>query len=202
MENIIFVTGNHGKYVSARDKFAHIGVTVENINLDIEELEVSDVREVSLDKAKKAYEVLRQPCFVEDSGFYIETYPGKVNYPGTLVKRTGISSNIEELLYTMQDVENRNCYWLSCITFYDGENFHQFTEKEEGTLSKEIKGEMSEYARSRLWQVYIPKGSNKTLSELYQEGDYKNYNKKSPTESFVKWYSDNLSVKFKTKIKK
>lgn len=198
MDSIIFVTGNYGKYSSAKEKFASIGVTVENIDLDIEELLVSDVKEVSLDKAKKAYEVLKQPCFVEDSGFYIDGYPGKTNYPGTLVKRTGISKNIEELLDVMKNVSNRNCHFLSCVTFYDGANYHQFTTAVHGTLSNDIRGELSKEARSRLWQVFIPQGSTKTIAETPKEERKKN---KSSMQEFVKWYTDNRSVKCKVKVK-
>ena len=200
-ENIIFITGNYGKYASAKEKFASIGVTVEQIDLDIEELAVSDVQEVSLDKAKKAYTAINQPCFVEDSGFYIDAYPGKTNYPGTLVKRTGISQNVEKLLEIMKDIPNRNCHFLSCVTFYDGKVLHQFITKNSGTLSYEVRGELKKEAKSRLFQVFIPQGSTKTLAEIQSEGAKKNKTSKSSMQDFVNWYNDNLSVKCKKKIK-
>lgn len=201
MENIIFVTGNNGKYESAKEKFASIGVTVENIDVDIEELSVPDVKVVSLDKAKKAYDVLKQPCFVEDSAFYVDGYPGKTNYPGTLAKRTGLSTNVEKLLYIMKDVSNRDCHFLSCVTFYDGVEYYQFTEAVYGTLSYEIRGELSKDAKSRLYQVFIPNGSTKTLAETPKEERKKNKQNKSSMQQFVKWYADNKSVKCKIKSK-
>ena len=201
MENLIFFIVYKGKYEAAKDYFQKIDVNVEQLDLDIEELTVSDVKEVSLDKAKKAYSVLKQPCFVEDSGFYIEAYPNKTNFPGTLVKRLGISNNIEALLETMKNIENRNCYFLSCITFYDGENIKQFMKKSEGTLSKTIRGEISKSSKSRLWQVFIPKGSNKTLAETSKEERYNNKENKSSTEAFVEWYKFNKICQISRKIK-
>lgn len=200
--NIIFVTGNEGKYERAKDCFEKIGVKVEQIDLDIEELSISDVKEVSLDKAKKAYAVLKQPCFVEDSGFYIEGYPNKINFPGTLVKRLGISNNIEELLEVMKGVENRNCHWLSCITYYDGITFKQFNAKSEGILAKNIRGTLTKEAKSRLWQLFIPIGSNKTLAEMQKEERNKKL-KNSTTKEFVEWYKNNklCQVYNKQKIK-
>lgn len=201
MKSIIFVTGNYGKYSSAKEKFSKIGVTVENIDLDIEELSSSDVKEVSKDKAKKAYEVLKQPCFVEDSGFYIDGYPGKSNYPGTLVKRTGISENIEKLLEVMSEITDRNCHFLSCVTFYDGKNYHQFTTANYGTLSNSVRGSLSKEAKSRLWQVFIPQGSSKTFAETSKEERKDITKNNSSMQKFIDWYNDKISVNNKVKIK-
>jgi len=202
MNNIIFVTGNSGKFAKAKDLFQKIDINVEQVNLETEELENSDVKKVSLDKAVKAYSILQAPLFVEDSGFYIEDYPGKTNFPGTLVKRSGISTNIESLLEVMKYQTNRNCYFLSCITYYDGIIVKQFTTSSFGTLSKEIKGTLTKECKSRLWQVYIPKGSTKTLAELSKEERYNIQGNNSTTLEFVKWYQEEFSCQNKLKIKK
>ena len=141
---------------------------------------------------QKAYNIVHGPCFVEDSGFYIEGYPGKKDYPGTLVKRSGISTNIEELLEVMKDVENRNCYFASCVTYYDGVEYKQFLSYSKGILSKEKKGILPEKARSRLWEVFIPEGFTKTLAEMTnEERELRNKKTHSAFSQFMTWYVSN-----------
>lgn len=165
-EPLVFVTGNYGKYMSVRRRSEKYGIDVSYFNCDIDELETNDVFLVSKDKAEKAYQMMQCPCFVRDIGFYIEDYPDCPNYPGAFVKRSGISSHIEELLEKMKGVENRNCKFVDCLSYYDGEKLQQFVECSEGVLANEKRGELPKDAYSRLWEVFIPQGYSKTLAEM------------------------------------
>ena len=136
MENLTYVTGNYGKYISVKEKFEENNITINYFNCDLDEPDINDISYISKDKAKNAYEKINSPVFVADSGFYIENYPNNPGYPGAFVKRSGISSDIDLLLETMKDVTNRNCYFLDCLTFYDGNNYYQFFGKSEGIKKK------------------------------------------------------------------
>ena len=138
-----------------------------------------------------AYNILKSPVFVADSGFYINNYPSNPGYPGAFVKRSGISSNIEKLLSDMKNVEDRSCYFLDCLTFYDGVDFYQFFGSCYGTITKEIKGKKLKEAQSNLWQVFIPKNCNKTLSEMTKEERLnRNDDRTSSKEEFINWYKN------------
>jgi inosine/xanthosine triphosphate pyrophosphatase family protein len=52
--------------------------------MDIPELDSQDLIAISQDKAKKAFEKLKKPLIVDDSGIYFDEYPG---FPGPLAKR-------------------------------------------------------------------------------------------------------------------
>ena len=131
---------------------------------DLEEPDVNDIKYISLKEALKAYEIIKRPVFVADSGFYINAYPNNPGYPGAFVKRSGISTNIEKLIYDMKNVEDRSCYFLDCLTFYDGDNYYQFLGSCYGILASEIKGNDKKEAQSNLWKVFIPNNCNKTLA--------------------------------------
>lgn len=205
MEKIVYVTGNYGKYINVKEHFDSNDIDIDYYNCDIEELDINNIELISKDKVKKAYEKIRRPCFVGDSGFYIEDYPGMPDYPGAFVKRSGISTNIEELLKTMDKVKNRNCRFVDCLTFYDGENYFSFFGVCKGTLSTTIRGNPKREAKSALWQVFIPYNCTKTLAEM-TEYEFKNRNdgRTSATEQFIKWYKENCTKKNKilTKLKK
>ncbi len=192
MENLTYVTGNYGKYISVKEKFDSAGIEIEYLNCDLNEPNVNDIEFISKEKAKQAYEKVEKPVFVADSGFYIEDYPNNPNYPGAFVKRSGVSSDVNKLLNTMKNVENRNCYFLDCLTFYDGKKFSQFFGKSSGILSSELRGEANKKAKSNLWYVFIPTNCTKTLAEMTDyERNNRDDNRTSATDQFIKWYRDN-----------
>ena len=189
---LTYVTGNYGKYISVKEQFAKENIDIDFFTYDLEEPDINDIKYISKSKAKKAYEILNKPVFVADTGFYIEDYPNNPGYPGAFVKRSGISSDIENLLKVMEKVENRTCYFLDCLTFYDGNEFYQFFGASIGTLSHELKGESLKKAKSNLWYVFIPKNHTKTLAEMTDfERNNRNDDHTSATNEFIKWYKEN-----------
>lgn len=194
---LTYVTGNYGKYISVKEQFEKENIDIDFFTCDLDEPDINDIKFISKSKAKKAYDMLNKPVFVADSGFYIENYPNNPGYPGVFVKRSGISSDIDNLLNVMKDIKNRNCYFLDCLTFYDGNEYYQFFGISKGTLSYEKQGQSLEKAKSNLWYVFIPKNSTKTLAEMT---DYERHNRNddrtSATIEFINWYKQNyLNIK-------
>lgn len=203
MEKLIYVTGNYGKYVAVKKKSIAMGLDVDFFQYDLDELEINDVTVVSKDKASKAYQLVQNPCFVRDSGFYIEDYPGCPNYPGTLVKRSGISNNIEELLAVMKDVSNRNCKFVDCLTYYDGDKHYQFISESPGKLAYSKSGVLPKDAYSRLWEVFVPEGSGKTLAAMTdEERRIRDHKKIGTVDKFFQWWMQQEKEKTLLKVKK
>lgn len=204
MEKIVFVTGNYGKYISAKRHFEENEIEMDYYDCDLEELSINDIEAISKDKAKQAYNKLKRPVIVTDSGFYIEDYPNNPGYPGAFAKRSGISSNVSKLLDTMKNSSNRNCYFRDCLTFYDGKDCAQFFGISRGTLSDELRGEKNKSAKSNLWYVFIPNNYEKTLAEMTEyELSHKKDCSTSPITQFIDWYKFNiLNTKYLVKSKK
>ena len=192
MENLTYITGNYGKYISVKEKFEKAGIEIDYFKCDLVEPNVNDIKFISKEKARQAYDMLGTPVFVADSGFYIEDYPNNPGYPGAFVKRSGVASNVEELLETMKNVKNRNCYFLDCLTFFDGNDYFQFFGVSKGILSYEIKGEQMKRAKSNLWLVFIPNNCHKTLAEMTdEERNNRPDNHTNATDEFIEWYKLN-----------
>lgn len=192
MKNLTYVTGNYGKYISVKEKFDNEGIYIDYFKCDLDEPEIDDIKIISKEKAKQAFELLGKPIFVTDSGFYIEDYPNNPGYPGAFVKRSGISSNIVNLLETMKNINNRNCYFLDCLTFYNGSEYFQFFGISRGTLAKEIRGKENKKAKSNLWYVFIPVNCYKTLAEMTdEERNSRPDGSISATDQFIEWYKNN-----------
>ncbi len=201
MENLTYVTGNYGKYISIKEQFERNDIYINYYNIDIKEPNVNDISIISREKARCAFDMINKPVFVVDSGFYIENYPDSPGFPGAFVKRSGVSSNIDDLLKTMKYVENRDCYFMDCLTFYDGEELHQFYGVSKGTLSTKKRGNKLKKAKSDLWYVFIPYNCTKTLAEM---NDFERLTREdertSAAEAFIEWYKSNkLDIKRKIK---
>ena len=191
MGNIIYVTGNYGKYVSVKECFTEKNIEIDFYKYDFEEMEINDIEKISRKKALDAYKILQTPCFVADTGFYINDYPNNPGYPGAFVKRSGISSDIDGLLETMKKQSNRTCKFVDFLTFYDGNEFYTFYGVSNGTLAFSKKGNPIKKAKSNLWYVFIPNNCDKTLAEMSEE-ERKNRNDghTSATELFAEWYKN------------
>ena len=202
MDKITYVTGNYGKYISVKECFEKENIDIDFYKYDFEEPNINDIEIISKSKVEEAYSILNSQCFVADTGFYIEEYPGNKGYPGAFVKRSGISSNVDDLLKTMKDVKNRSCKFVDCLTFYDGNEFYTFYGISKGTLSYEKRGNKLKRAKSNLWYVFIPDNNTKTLAEMTDyERNNRNDGHTSATEIFIKWYKDEY-LKENNKIRK
>lgn len=187
MNKIYYVTGNSGKVESAR-KYLE-GIEVEMVDYDFIEPDVNDIKYTAEWKVKKAYEMLKKPCI--DSGFYIPNYPKEENFPGAFVKRKIIEGiGLEGLLDDMNNIDDRYCYFLECLAYYDGENLEFFYGKSEGNLSLVKSGVDNKKKWSPLWEIFIPLGYDKTISEMT---DDERNNRKNSTHAFLefkKWYQE------------
>lgn len=168
MEKIYYVTGNKGKVLSAKKYLGDI--EVEMIDYDFIEPDVNDIKYTAEWKVKKAYEMLGKSCIALDSGFYIPNYPKEENFPGAFVKRKLIEGiGLDGLLEDMKEVDDRYCYFLECLAYYDGENLEFFYGRDEGTIARSISDIEKTVNWSNLSRVYIPYGFNKTLAEMTEE---------------------------------
>ena len=188
----MFATGNINKGYEIQERFNASKIPIEIIKIDFQEPELNDIQMVSKSKALQAYQILQRSCFVIDSGFNIHNYPNNPEYPGAFVRRSGISENIDKLLDTLKDVDDRSCQFLDCLTFYDGVEFYYFYGKDEGVITYGKRGTKKKTMRSSLWYIFQPSDSFKTLAEMTDE---ERINRKdghvSANEQFIDWYKFN-----------
>ena len=187
MVNLTYVTTNNGKYLRVKELFE--GIDIDFFKFETNEPDINDIEYISKCKVIESYNILKSPCFVTDSGFYIENYPDRPLYPGAFVKRSGISQDIDKLLEVMKNVNNRDCYFLDCLTFYDGEEFYTFYGQTKGKLSYESRGDDMKKSQSNLWKVFIPDGFTKTMAEMTDE-ERNSINSISAKREFMEWYKN------------
>lgn len=164
MKTIIFATANPGKLRQAQDviRSAH----VQGCPIDFDEPRSDDLRAIARAKLHQAMRITDAPCFVLDSGFYIDALNG---FPGSYVNYALGTIGVPGLLRLMQGQQNRRCAFRQCLGYYDGAQEHYFTAENTGTLATEARGADSARQWSALWHIFIPEGATITLSEFTQE---------------------------------
>lgn len=134
--------------------------------------------ENSLLKAKYFFKKVEIPTIADDGGLEIEALGGE---PGVKSRRwLGYEGTDEELIkYALEKLKkyksekNRSACLKTCVTFFDGENTIQETDKIEGYIAKEANERRVKGYPFRALFVVIPLG--KYYDKLSKE-EHKNYN--------------------------
>lgn len=158
MKTIYLVTTNEAKVKEAQSILTRIRVV--QVNREVPELKTQSMRETIVQKAKKAYEMVRRPIVVEDTGFFLNTYP---NFPGTYTKFAILCIGLEGILKLLKD-KNRRAYFLTMVAFYDGKNLNVFEGKVNGMVTEKIV--LPEVHKLPYDSIFIPVGHKKTYSQM------------------------------------
>jgi len=154
---MIFVTGNEGKI---KEFETILGYKINNVDLDLKEIQSVDVKEVAQEKARQAYEILKEPVIVDDTGLYLEELNG---LPGALVKFFVKNLTLKQICNLIS--ENRKAKAITCIAFFNGKEMRVAEAEVKGTITKEPRGE-----NGFGWDpIFLPDGFDKTFGELTSE---------------------------------
>ena len=166
-KEIVFVTHNKGKVISAQKYFDGKNIKLEIFNYDLDEPRSDDVKTIAKAKVLQAYNLVKKPCFALDTGFFIEALNG---FPRAFVNFTLDTIGIQGILKLMNDEKDRNCHFKECLAYTeDGVNIKYFYAKQPGLLSKEILGKNTDKKWSELWYIFKPEGYDITLAEMTDE---------------------------------
>ena len=152
-----FVTGNANKVREAGDI---LGVTLEQVEVGgIFEMQTQDIEELVNHKCQQAYDLLKCPVLVEDSGLLFNAWNG---LPGALVKWFECSVGCEGMLKMLQSFEDRDATAVCCFAIHDGKNIRIARGEIEGTIATKIRGR-----NGFGWDViFIPDGYQRTFAEM------------------------------------
>ncbi len=158
MKKIIFGTTNAGKLAEAS---SILNFEVEGVNIEIDEVQTLDKKEVAAKKAKAYYPQLKKPLFIEDVSLeidYLKGLPG--TYIDAFVKTLG-PKGIVDIIKS----QNRLAKATTTLVYIWGKDKYKIFQGETiGSIAKKPKG------KGFGWDpIFIPKGSMKTFGEMNME---------------------------------
>ncbi len=161
---LYFVTTNEGKFEIIQSVLQQYGLDLQKKPIELNEPESDSLKEVALGKAKQAFEKLRQPLIVEDTGFYLEAYKG---FPGQHSKWAFHKIGYQGF-FKLLSGKSKKAFFHTVICLIDAPDSYRFFEgKWHGNITEKISKKKSAslpYAR-----VFIPAGEKKTAVELPKE---------------------------------
>ena len=153
---IYFITSNRHKLAEANHA---LGTKLKHKNLEIPEMQSTEVKEVAVEKARSAYEAAGHEVVVEDTGVYIKQLNG---FPGALAKWFLKSLGGEAICRLLDNYEDRSAYMETCVVAYDGKETHIFCGRLKGSIAKKPRGTNGFGYDS----IFVPAGKNTTLAEM------------------------------------
>lgn len=152
-----FVTGNANKVLEASKI---LGCPLEQVStLIIHEIQTHEINKIVEHKAQQAYEILKCPVLVEDSGLIFTAWNG---LPGALVKWFEISVGCGGLLKMLEGFENREAFAICMTAIFDG--------REMCVTKGEVKGKIADSVRGENgfgWDaIFIPDRHEQTYAEM------------------------------------
>lgn len=183
-----FVTTNSGKVESLRSKLGE-KIILNQVVLSLPEHQFDTGSEVVFWKAREAYKILKKPLLVQDSSFHLNAFNG---FPGSYIKYVLKTIGIKGILEIMKNKTDRSCYFEDAIGYTEnGKDVKVFVSFNKGKLSKRIDKSNNKQKWSELWNIFIPAGTNRTLSSLTKEELEKVKKKRNSDSScftqFVEW---------------
>lgn len=157
MKTLCFVTSNKDKVDEAHKI---LGIPIEIVNLEIDEIQSLDLKKIVKHKAEEAYKRVKKPVFVDDVSFEVRAWNG---FPGPFIKFLRLASNDRhELLLRMLSAEkNRTVKVIAGIGYHDGKKVH--------ILEGSFTGKIVPRRGNKGWgfdPYVIPDGFRKTLGEM------------------------------------
>ena len=155
-----FVTGNVNKVQEVGDI---LGVPLEQVEVGgIFEKQTQDIEDLVNHKCQQAYDSLKCPVLVEDSGLLFNAWNG---LPGALVKWFECTVGCEGMLKMLQPFEDRHATAVCCFALHDGNNIRIARGEVVGKIATKIRGR-----NGFGWDVFfIPDGYEKTFAEMRSE---------------------------------
>jgi len=145
--SITFITGNQNK----ADYLAkYLGLPVDHIKLDLDELQSLDLKTIVEHKVKQAYDIIKKPVIVEDVALECLALGG---LPGPFVKFFVEEMPVEDFCALFNN-KNRAAVAKCVFGFYDGQTLKLFEGSLEGVIAEQPAGDNG-YGWDRM---FIPKG--------------------------------------------
>ena len=180
-KNIVFVTGNQNKLNEASQI---LGYQIKNVDIDLPEIQAIEVLEVVKEKIKAAYNILKVPVLVEDTGVY---FNATNNYPGALIKWMLDSTGDKGIFKSLSGYSDKTATAHTIVGTYDGKKYKFYSGKIAGKIVQP-KGN-SGFGWDTVFEV---SGFEKTIAELSKEEKNKISMRKIAFEN----YKSNNYLKF------
>src|SRR5574339_79066 len=184
INSLFFVTSNSNKFLEVESilKKRLNSTKLRFYKYHIIEIQSDDIEMIALEKARYAYDMVKQPIIIEDDGLFIKSLNG---FPGQYSSYSFATIGNRGILKLMKGESDRYAFFISIFVYNDGTEIELF--------SGEICGKISTRLCRRVWgfdTIFIPEKSNMSLGRLYIINKKNMFSHRRLTlEKFILWYN-------------
>lgn len=190
MDTIAFATGNTVKFVSAQHICKPLGIELEQVVIDIDEIQGENPELIIKAKARAAFDAYQKPVVVSDDTWDIPALRG---FPGAYMKSMNYWFTPEDFLRLMADKSDRSAILHQSLAYIDEHGITIFNSDLHGQIVEKPRGN---YDDNGPWMkvVAMEMDDGKTLAEVWEADKQLNPDRyKNILDSWrdlVKWYKD------------
>jgi len=159
MTMLYFVTSNRHKYEEIQ-KMTRI--PIEQKRLGYPEIQADTLEAVAEFGIEFCYSQLKTPCFIEDSGLFVDALSG---FPGVYSSYVFKTLGCEGILKLLGKNKNRKAHFKSVIAYKTEKETTLFTGEVTGYITETQKGEKG----FGFDPLFIPEGKSKTFAQMDAE---------------------------------
>jgi XTP/dITP diphosphohydrolase len=163
-----------------------LNTSLQSAPIEIEDIQHVDAGEVAIYKAKRAYDILKKPVFVEQSALSIRAWGG---LPGGLTTTFIGPAGVSNICKMLRPFEDKYAEAVSAIGFTDGQLLRKFIGVVPGEIPPEPRG--SGYSWNN---IFIPAGFSKTLGEMTPEEILSISSRRRSVVEFMRFLQHNYAV--------
>ncbi|PIU21706.1 MAG: non-canonical purine NTP pyrophosphatase [Candidatus Diapherotrites archaeon CG08_land_8_20_14_0_20_34_12] len=183
---IILASSNKHKFEEMSKILKPYRIELERADVQVNESDFETLEESAEDKARKAFQMLKKPLIVEDTGVYFDAFK---NFPGIYPKRMYLSLGFKGLLKLLEG-EKRSAYFKTCVSYYDGFRMKTFSGKLQGKMAEHVHDADKDVLPYE--KIFMPKGHKATLSAISREEKNTFSHRGIATRKFAEWASKRL----------
>jgi XTP/dITP diphosphohydrolase len=189
---LIFLTNNNHKFREAQRVVKGYGIIlIPNNSVPKLEIQSDSLVEVASFGAKFAYQRIKRPLIVDDSGLFIHWLNG---FPGVYSSHAFKTLGVGGILRLMDGSINRKAYFETAVSYYDGLVSKNFVAKTAGTVLQKPKGR----AGFGFDPIFSPKGSHgKSFAEMTLNEKNCCSHRAKAFRRFASWYMNTRSIRLK-----
>lgn len=181
---LYFATGNSDKFELV---YRYLEKNAPHIQLkpftqELIEIQSYDQKEVAIDKARQAWNILQKPVLVDDAAIYFEKYR---DFPGVLTKYVMRGIGQEGLLKLTQPGDK--AYFQTILVHCSApEKYEVFVGKCLGNIMHQTKYTSSQDSPYDV--LFAPEAEARTFAELRQAGEHEKYHYRiDALKQFLHW---------------
>lgn len=187
MKKVVFLTGNKHKKEIAETVLSVYGLEVEAHDIDLEEIQETDIEKIAIWSAQQGAKRLNLPVIKTDVGFSIDALNG---FPGAFGKYVFPQLGIDGLMRLMADKKNRHASSIEVLAFAtpDGQ-VKTWTKIQDLKILTEPKG-----TGTIMDQIMVVKGEHAVNYGSMTHEEQMEWWRKGPNyfHDFAKWYKEKL----------